>query len=395
MVSFNTALKIIRTNIKPCPGETVPLSEARGRALIADLNSPYHFPPFSCSAYDGYAINATDVHTATSSTPVKLDITAMLVAGDSAEVSIGKGQAVRIMTGAPMPHGADAVVKQEDVVSKGDSLWVKQPIKRGGGVRTRGCEAVKGKKIFSKGDVMGPEELGFLASLGAEKVEVYSKPEVAIMMIGDELVAPGASLPPGKIHAGNSLMFSLLVRKYGGLPVYMGIIPDSQEKIAGTMRRANGARIVLTAGGSGKGIHDLTGYAFESAGGRFLFQGVNIWPGGTLSLGLLNDVPFFMLPGGPRTGSICFHLFVREALNLMCPWERNGLVKLNATMLSTLTGRSGMTNYMHVSFREGIKANYAVGSHSSALAGGRSALAVLPPGVKRVERGDDVEVILL
>lgn len=395
MISEQAARKIIRDNLKPGPGERVPLPDALGRALAADVKAPSDFPPFSCSAFDGYALRADDVSPATRTNPLELQIAGIAVAGQMPQVSLRRRQAVRIMTGAPLPRGADAVVKQEDAEADGNCLRLANPIKRGEGVLPKGYEAKKGEKAICKGSIIGPEEIGFLASLGVEQVKVYARPRVALFMIGDELVTPGGVLPPGKIRTGNALMLRSLILKYGGLPVNLGIVPDSEEKIVSAMRRAAEAEIALSSGGSGRGVHDLTARAFASAGGRFLFQGVSIWPGGTLSLGLLKGTPLFMLPGGPRTSSLCFHLFVREALRVMCPTERNFSMEVSATMLNSLRGRAGVDNYLHVSLRKGRSGYYAVRSRTARPAESRCALAVLPPDVDRVGRGDKVRVILV
>ncbi len=394
MVSESAALKSIRDNLKPGPGETVPLSRALGRAPTTDIRAPDDFPPFACSFFDGYAVRAVDVRGAAGADKVELRVVGTAVAGETPRVSLKKEQALRIMTGAPLPSGADAVVKQEDVEAKGERLLVKHPVKRGEGVRVKGEEAKKGEKVLNRGVVIGPEEMGFLASLGVGKVEVYARPRVALIMIGDELVAPGRKPPPGKIRAGNALMLRSLVLKYGGMPWDMGIVPDSEERIARAMRRASEADMAITAGGSGGGIHDLTAEAFTSVNGRSIFQEVSIWPGGTLSFGLLKGTPFFMLPGGPRTGSICFHIFVREALGVMCPSERSFSLRVKATMLNTLRGRAGVTNYLQVNVRKGKKGYYATRSRALPPPDERCALAVLPPGKDRVRRGDEVEIVL-
>jgi molybdenum cofactor synthesis domain-containing protein len=299
------------------------------------------------------------------------------------------------MTGAQLPFGTDSVLKQEEVDSEDGQALFKRPAKKGEGVRLQGGDAREGEKVFSRRTILDAEKIGLLVSLGVTEVNVYSPPKVAFFMIGDELVPPGDPLPPGKIWAGNSYMFQALVLKYGALPVDGGIVPDTEESIADAMLSVTDARIILTAGGSGKGVHDLTGRAFESVGGQFLFQGVDIWPGGTLSMGLLNGVPYFLLPGGPRTGSLCFHVFVHEALQVIYPTERGRSLHLRATMLDSLRGRSGVTNYLYVTLLRGEKENLAVRSGKSPSQQGVQALAVIPPEADSVKRGDVVEVILL
>jgi molybdopterin molybdotransferase len=395
MVSERAALKIIRETLKQGPGEQVTIIEALGRVLKADVKAPDDFPPFSCSAFDGFAVRAEDTRTANDKNPVVMEISGLLTAGQMPQTAHKKGQAIRIMTGAPLPSKADAVVKQEDVEAEGERIYLRRSVKKGEGVRPKGYEAKKGERVARKGCSIGPEEIGFLASLGVEKVEVFTRPSVALLMIGDELVAPGTHLSPGKIFAGNTLMLNSLVKRYGGRPINMGIVADSEEKIARAVQKAAKAEMALAVGGSGGGVHDLTAKSFLSVGGRFLFQGVSIWPGSTLSFGLFDDTPFFILPGGPRTSSLCFHIFVREALRVFCPTERNFSVQLNATMLNSLYGRAGVTNYLHVSLRKGKSGYYAVSSRVAPPPESRCALAVLPPGTTRVKKGDEVKIILL
>lgn len=302
---------------------------------------------------------------------------------------------MRIMTGALLPPGADAVVKQEDVEADDRILHLRHPIKNGQGVRMRGSEVRRGGVALRKGAVIGPEEAGFLASLGVRRVEVFARPRIALIMIGDELVPPGEVPPPGKIRVGNALMLYSLVCKYGGLPLDTGIVQDRKESIAEAMGGAAHADMVITSGGSGGGVHDLTSRALGSAGGEILFEGVSIWPGGTLSFGVLNGTPFFILPGGPRTASICFHIFVREALAAVCPTEMNFPWRLSATASGSLRGRPGVTSYIHVDLKRGKRGYYATRSRAAPQPNSRSALAVLPPGIEHVRRGEKVEVLLL
>jgi molybdopterin molybdotransferase len=395
VISEAEARELIRENVNPGPVETASLVEALDRTLAVDVIAPGDFPPFSYSSFDGYAVRVEDTLSAAATHPVELRIIGTAVAGQVPEVSVEKGRALRIMTGALMPAGADAVVKQEDIEADGETLRLRHSPEKGEGVRERGWEVKKGAVALSKGAMVGPEEIGFLSSLGVETVEVLARPRTVLIMIGDELVSPGKELSPGKIHTGNALMLHSLVLKYGGIPEDFGIVPDSEEEIGKAMRKAAKGDIIITTGGSGRGVHDLTSRAFVKSGGRFVFQGVAIWPGGTMSFGLMGNTPCFMLPGGPRTASICFHIFVRNALETAGATDRNFSFRISAVMLDRLRGRPGMTNYSPVGLnREGHESS-AERVRTRRRPGRKSALAVLPPGRNRAEKGERVEVIII
>jgi molybdopterin molybdotransferase len=292
------------------PPHIVPVPAALGRVLAEDLRAPIDVPPTDNSAVDGYAV----IH-APLAPGERRDLTVVgeLAAGGVFDGVIGPGQALRIMTGAPMPAGADTVYPQEVVERAGARVTV-GPIERGVNTRGRGEDVRAGSVVVPAGSVLRPQELGVAASLGFPQILVRQRPRVAILSTGDEVVEPGETRKPGQIFDSNRFSLHGLVEAAGGTVTDYGIVPDLQDVLhARLTEAARAADIVLTSGGVSVGDYDLVKAVLQEAGGIDFWQ-VAMQPGRPLAVGRIGAAHFFGLPGNPVASMLTFSLFVRPAL---------------------------------------------------------------------------------
>jgi molybdopterin molybdotransferase len=292
------------------PPEVVPVGDCLGRVLAEDVRAAVDVPPTDNSAVDGYAVRSADI-------PVtglrRLRVVGDLPAGAVFDATLGPGEALRIMTGAPVPAGADTVYPQEVVERSGPVVRIpSSPV--GVNVRHRGEDVRAGTAVLPAGSVLRPQELGVAASLGLPQLLVRQRPRVAILSTGDEVVEPGDARKPGQIFDSNRFSLHGLVEAAGGEPTDHGIVPDLYDVLHARLRAAAAtADIVLTSGGVSVGDYDLVKAVLQDAGGIDFWQ-VAMQPGRPLAVGRIGAAHFFGLPGNPVASMLTFHLFVRPAL---------------------------------------------------------------------------------
>jgi molybdopterin molybdotransferase len=311
MISVADARARILGQIKSvAPPHIVPVPAALGRVLAEDLRAPIDVPPTDNSAVDGYAVMHAPIP---SGERRDLTVVVELAAGGVFDGVVGPGQALRIMTGAPMPAGADTVYPQEVVERAGARITV-GPIERGVNTRGRGEDVRAGSVVVPAGSVLRPQELGVAASLGFPQILVRQRPRVAILSTGDEVVEPGESRKPGQIFDSNRFSLHGLVEAAGGTVTDYGIVPDLHDVLhARLTEAARAADIVLTSGGVSVGDYDLVKAVLQEAGGIDFWQ-VAMQPGRPLAVGRIGAAHFFGLPGNPVASMLTFSLFVRPAL---------------------------------------------------------------------------------
>jgi molybdopterin molybdotransferase len=311
MISVRDAQAHILERITaPAPPELLPLAAALGRVLALDLRAEMDVPPTDNSAVDGYAVASADIPTTGTRA---LEVVAELAAGSVFAGTLRSGQALRIMTGAPMPAGADTVYPQE-VVERRDSIAVIGHLARGANTRRRGEDVQAGAVVLPAGGVLRPQEIGVAASLGQAQLLVRRKPRVAILSTGDEVVEPGSARKPGQIYDSNRFSLRGLVEDAGATVVDDGIVPDQFDELhSRLLRAAEHADVVLTSGGVSVGDYDLVKAVLQQAGGIDFWQ-VAMQPGRPLAVGGIGQAHFFGLPGNPVASMLTFHLFVRPAL---------------------------------------------------------------------------------
>ena len=302
--------RILAQVVRPTSAELVPVAGALGRTLARDIQAPFDVPPADNSAVDGYAVRAEDL---SSEGPARLRVVRDLPAGSVYEGTLAPGQTLRIMTGAPMPAGADTVVPQELAEPDADRVRL-TAVPLGANVRGRGEDVRAGAVVLRHGTLLRPQELGLVASLGFPDVWVHGRPRVALLSTGDEVVEPGLPRKSGQIYDANRFTLSALVETAGGAPIDFGIVPDIRDVLrARLLEAADGADVVLTSGGVSVGIYDLVKNVLGEIGGVDFWQ-VAMQPGRPLAFGKIGETHFFGLPGNPVASVLCFLLFVRPVL---------------------------------------------------------------------------------
>lgn len=392
---------------RPLPTELVGLADCLGRALAEDVVADAALPPWDNAAMDGYAVRAEDLVGATPSSPVVLSVRGHLRAGDAPAMSVGPGEAVRIMTGAPVPSGADSVVRVEDTDAEArpGRVVVLRDRDRNRNVRPGGQDMLPGDRVLNQGESLRPGNVGVLAALGRVRVLVRRRPTVAILATGDELRGPdayadvraGAGIPES-----NGPMLAASVVEAGGEPHLLGIVPDDAGAIREALRRAAHHDVLVTVGGASMGEADLVKRTLEEAGFTLDFWRVRMRPGSPFSLGHLpregGRQPVFGLPGNPASAFVTFEIFVRPFLLGLAGHKRVHRRRVPCRAGETFRGEE-KTLFLRVrlvSRPEGLSA-IATGPQGSGLVRGLASaegLAIIPPGAG-VEAGGPVDVVLL
>ncbi len=399
MLSVEEAQGRVLTKIAVLGSEAVSLPAALGRVLAEPLTAGRDLPPWDNSSMDGYALRAEDTRGATEARPARLRILGEIPAGAVAARPVAPGEAYRILTGAPMPAGADAVVPQEDVRGEGGSLIVSRPVPRGDFVRPRGEDIRKGDHILAAGVVLRPAALGVLAALGRARVRVHQRPRVAVLSTGDELVDLDGSLGPGQIPNSNTYTLGALVRAAGAVPIDLGIGRDRPEELEERFRWGLHADVLVSSAGVSVGDRDFVRDVMQRLGAELDFWKVSMRPGKPVTFGWIGTRPFFGLPGNPVSCMVTFELFVRPALRRMGGYTDLFRPRVQARAAAPLDNPGPRRGYLRVGLegpwdRLEVRPTGGQGSailRSMLLADG---LAVVPPDT-RVEAGQLIEVILL
>jgi len=311
MISVQDGQNRILTQIGDVtPLEFLPLGRALGRVVAEDVRAPFDVPPTDNSAVDGYAVASADLPAAGTR---DLAVVAELPAGSVFDGALLPGQAVRIMTGAPIPHGANTVYPQEDVERLGDRVRI-GPTAKGANVRMRGEDIHAGTIVIERGTVLRPQEIGLIASLGQVQVPVHRRPRVVLLSTGDEVVEPGRARAPGQIYDANRFTLSGSIEQCGGEVVDLGIVPDVRDELRARLVDAGATGdVVVTSGGVSVGVYDLVRDVLEEIG-AIEFAQVAMQPGRPIAFGRIGSAHFFGLPGNPVASMLAFMLFVRPAI---------------------------------------------------------------------------------
>ena len=312
MISVRDGQNHILTHVeRPVPPELVAITEALGRVLVDDVRAPFDVPPTDNSAVDGYAFASSDV---SGERARPLRVVADLPAGSVFDGALEAGQTIRIMTGAPMPAGADTVCPQELATRAGAEVTVSVELAKGTNVRMRGEDVRAGSVVVEAGSVLRPQEIGVMASLGHRQVLVSRRPRVALLSTGDEVAEPGRPRMAGQIYDSNRFTLRGLVSQCGAEPIDLGIVADVRDVLrARLLEAATIADVVITSGGVSVGVYDLVKDVLGEIGGIDFWQ-VAMQPGRPLAVGRIGGAHFFGLPGNPVASMLTFMLFVRPAL---------------------------------------------------------------------------------
>ncbi|MEK6606490.1 MAG: gephyrin-like molybdotransferase Glp [Myxococcota bacterium] len=400
MISLDEALRRILTDIEPLGVEEVPLDEAPGRVLARDVRAGWDLPPFDNSAMDGYAVRAADVAGAARDAPARLRVVGRLFAGDRAETTIAPRESARIMTGAPLPPGADAVVRQEATAREGAVVAVHVGVETGENVRRRGEDARVGQLLLRAGDPIDAAAVAVLASLGCATVQVARRPRVAILAIGDELV-PVERATAGVVVDSNSHVCLAIAREAGAEARRLGIAPDEPAAVTDRLREAaREADVLVTVAGASVGERDPVRAALEALGVEIGFWGLAIKPGKPTGFGHLGERLVFALPGNPAAAALVMELVVRPALLALQGARAIDRPRLRARLDDGARKQPGLAYFLrgHLRFAADgprVKTPPRQGSGQVTPALGANAIVVLPRGRGEVAAGDAVEVLLV
>ena len=399
MLSVEEARQQMLNTIPVLPSEKRGILDCAGYVLAEGLHAAENIPPFDNSAMDGYAVRAADVQNVSKENPAVLSVVEMIAAGYAPTKQVMAGQAARIMTGAMMPEGADAVVMQEVTQQVDNEVKILESVGVSENVRFTGESVNEGALVMGKGKHLRPPEISMLASLNRPEATVYHKPTVAIVSTGDELLLLGEPLEPGKIRESNRYGLYAQVEEAGGIPIDMGIVPDDEAEIERTFRAALAkSDALITSGGVSVGEHDFVKSVLERLG-EVNFWRVAMKPGKPQAYGISDGKPIFGLPGNPVSSLVVFELFVRPALLKMAGHTELLRPTFKATLTESITNRDGRVNYMRAILKES-NGHYTAettgpqGSgilHSLVLANG---LITIPAGVT-LHAGETVDAQFL
>jgi molybdopterin molybdotransferase len=341
MITVEQALETILAQIHVLGTERVEILGARGRVLAEDVVAPFNVPPHTNSSMDGYAVRSADVAGACPDHPVTLTVTGDLPAGYVAAAAINAGQALRIMTGAPLPDGADTVIMQENTKAEENRVSILQGVPAGTNIRRAGEDIKKGAVVFPAGTVLRPAHIGILSSLKRAMVSAYQRPRVAILSTGDELIDIDGELAPGKIVSSNSYSLASLVADAGGLPVMLGIARDTKEELRSRLLEGLHADVIISSGGVSVGDYDFVKDVLQELGADMKFWKVLMRPGQPLAFGVIGGKPAFGLPGNPVSAMVSFEQFVRPSLRKMSGHTKLFRPLFEAVAQEAVEGRPG------------------------------------------------------
>lgn len=314
MISASEAKDIILKNVNIKSPKKVPLSDALGLVLARDIKAANFLPPFSNSAMDGFAVKAGDTKGASEKHPVRLKVIEDLPAGFSSRKLLKRDEAIRIMTGAPLPKGTDSVVMVEFTKSDGKYAEIFREVSYGENVRMKGEDVKKGEVVLRKGEAISPQQIGLLAALGFKDVIAFPRIKVSILATGEELIRLGEKLRPGKIRDANSYILSSLVSRTGAQPVRLGIVKDDPTAIERKIKQGLRNDILLISGGVSVGDYDYVKIVLDKLGVKRFFWKVAMKPGKPVVFGTVKGKPVFGVPGNPVSAFICFIEFIAPAI---------------------------------------------------------------------------------
>jgi molybdopterin molybdotransferase len=348
MLTVSEARERVLEAIELLPVTEVPISDAHGLVLASEQRAPHPLPRFDNSAMDGYALRGSDARQASATSPVILDVIGEVRAGDPGAVEVGPGTAARIMTGAPLPPGADAVVPVEETEETGGRVTVKAPTPEGRNVRPAGDDVDAGDVLVTAGSELGPGELALLASMGISPVPVRREPKVAVLVTGDELVSPESEPLPGQIRDSNSVALRSLVVEAGAEVVDFERVPDDRAATLEAFKRAGDlADLVISSGGVAVGKYDFVKEVVEELGRIDLWR-VAMQPGKPVVLGSLGPTPFLGLPGNPVSIHVGFEQFVRPAIRKMRGCASLLRPEIAAKLTAAVHKRPGRLHFVRV-----------------------------------------------
>jgi molybdopterin molybdotransferase len=395
MISVEEARRRLLAPLAPLGAEQVAVSEAAGRVLAEDVEARRTQPPWDVSAMDGYAVRAGDA----TSVPARLKVVGSVPAGQAYAGMVGRGEAVRIFTGAPMPKGADAVVIQEDTERAGDSVVVREAAPPGQHVRLAGLDFRAGEVGLRAGRRLSARDVGLAAAMNRPWLMVHRKPRIAILPTGDEVVMPGDPVGPHQIVSSNGLALAALVSQCGGIPLHLPIAPDNADALQRIAAASAGADFLVTTGGASVGEHDLVRDALGASGLALDFWKIAMRPGKPLMVGRYRDTPMMGLPGNPVSSLVCGLLFLKPAIERLTGVTLADPPPLKARLAIPLPANDRRQDYLRATLSRAADGSIEVrpfekqDSSMMSLLARSDCLVVRPPHAPAAQAGDNVEIV--
>ena len=408
LLSVAEARERILSYLQPVRTETLPLVECANRVLTQDIAAATDLPLFDNSSMDGFAVRADDVVNAAAASPRSLRVVADIPAGSHPTISLGPGEAARIMTGAPLPKGADSVIPVEETnfhdrdagTAPPHEVQIRKPTKPGANVRARGIDLRSGQIVLHRGRILKPQDLGLLATLGVARVIVFQKPRIALFSSGDELLPVEAPLEAGKIRDSNSYTLAALVEDAGAELIRLGVARDHRDSVKALLEKAveSNVDLILSSAGVSVGAFDFVKEVIES-NGKLDFWRVNMRPGKPLAFGEYRTIPFIGLPGNPVSAFVGFEVFVRTAIGRLRGAADATRPRIRVRCEEQIDS-DGRESYLRAEVHE------ENGGYTARLSGHQgsgnlyslvqaNALLIIPAGVKCVPAGEEVYAWLL
>lgn len=401
MIKIEEALKIILDSIDSLPSEDINLSDALSRVLTEDIYSDSDIPMMDNSAMDGYAVKARDAQGASKTNPKILEVIEDLKAGYLASKRVKGNQAVRIMTGAVIPEGADSVVIVENTEKDGkNKVKVFKEIKQGANIRRKGEDIKRGELVISTNTPLSSAHIGLLASLGKSKIKVVRRPKVAVLATGDEVIDVDEKLTPGKLRSSNTYTLYSQILKCGGIPKNLGIAGDEPGKLEAKLKEGLDCDLILTSGGVSVGDYDLVKFILAKMGTDIKFWKVAMKPGKPIVFGKLKQKPIFGLPGNPVSSMISFEVFVRPTILKMLGQNTDNRKEVDAVLEESINKKVGQRYFLRAQTRweEGVYLTHTTGPQGSGILKSMAlanSLIILPEEEEYIGKGTRVLVRFL
>ncbi|MSP41841.1 MAG: molybdopterin molybdenumtransferase MoeA [Alphaproteobacteria bacterium] len=393
LISVEEALARITAALRPAGTEMVGIAHAHGRVLARAVASNRTQPPFAVSAMDGYAVRAHDV----AAVPARLTVIGQAPAGAAFAGMVGPGQAVRIFTGGPVPHGADTIIIQEDTSVAGDQVTIRESAAAGRHIRPEGLDFRAGDVMLTPGRRLGARDVALAAAMNVPWLKVARRPRIALLATGDELVRPGEPIGPHQIVSSNALGLAAMIAACGGEAIDLGIAADDREELRAMALGARGADMLITLGGASVGDHDLVQSVLGEAGLKVDFWRIAMRPGKPLIFGQMGGTPMLGLPGNPVSSMVCGLLFVRPAIAELLGETGGGNYTGTAILGADMGPNDNRQDYVRASLSaDGVATPFTVQDSAmlSSLAKA-GCLIIRPPFAPAARAGDVVPVLLL
>jgi molybdopterin molybdotransferase len=394
------AQDIVLDCVAPIGVETVPLLDALHRVIAEEVMAPRHIPLHDNSAMDGYAVRHSDVEGVSAERPAVLEVVEILPAGRTPQRQVEPGKTIKIMTGAPMPAGADTVVQVEHTNASDVVVEIYRAPRVGSNLRRRGEDIRLGESVVAENTRLRPAELGVLASVGKAQVLAYQRPRVAILATGDEIADLGDPDPGDKIINSNSYTLAGQIIEAGGLPLLLGVAPDEREEMSRRIASGLRADVLITSGGVSVGDFDYVRECLDKAGFVGRFWTVALRPGSPITFGMVDRVPVFSLPGNPVASMVTFEIFVRPALRKMNGHTDLFRPRQDAVLQDEVQKRQGVRTFLRGILRQHAEQTVVTttGPQGSGILRSMNlanCLIDIPEEVEQVRPGDTVQVISL